>query len=84
MSDRTSAALFGEFFAALNRFRKQGVDVSKEVEYFWKQKGDYDFSTYQMGADDDLVELGLAKKGEHRDYPGEEVILYRDGRDWEP
>lgn len=84
MSDHTSAEIFGNIFKMLADFKRQGISVSDWAEYFWQQSRDYDFSAYQMDADNHLFELGYARKGEHKDYPGDIVTLYRDGRGWEP
>ena len=84
MSDRTSAEIFGEVFAYL---AKGPIDerAKKFAAKMWKDQWNYDFDPRQMGCDDELIALGLAKKGIDPDYPDEgETVLYRDGRGWRP
>lgn len=59
MADRTAAALFAAIFETL-------ADHSLEIvaRKFWDMSGSYDFRPYQMGCDDALVRLGLAKRTE--------------------
>jgi len=75
MADRTSAALFGKFFELL---AKNPTDEHKEIakEIFTETLG-YDFSHYQMYADESLLALGLAKIGVDPEYPEDgEVLIY--------
>jgi len=75
MSDRTSAALFGKIFRLLaNNPTDEHKTIAKEI---WMSSGQFDFSFYQMDADDALIKLGLAKKGIDPDYPDDsEVVIY--------
>jgi hypothetical protein len=78
MADRTSAGLFGMIFELL---AKNPTDEHKEIaKEILGKAGDYDFSNYQMDADDALIKLGLAKKAVHPKYPdeGETIIYYND------
>ena len=44
---------------------------------YWKMSREYDFSEYQMEADEALLKLGLARKGVDPDYPEDgDVMLY--------
>lgn len=72
MADRTSAGLFGLFFQQLaDDLTLASADVvhADRREYIltlarelWPQIWQYDFSEYQMGADEALIQLGLARK----------------------
>lgn len=75
MADRTSAALFGEIFELL---AENPTDEHKAIaKKIMAKTGDYDFSNYQMDADEPLMKLGLAKKGVDPEYPQDgEIILY--------
>lgn len=76
MADRTSAGLFASIFGIL---AERPDDRAKEIaRRIWPLRGEYDFNDYQMGCDEELLVLGLAKLGEHPDYPGEEIILCLD------
>ncbi len=77
MADRTSAGVFGTIFGLL---AKNPTDDHKAIaKEIWPLTGNYDFSEYQMEADDDLITLGLAKKGIDPDWPADgEIILYAD------
>lgn len=68
MADRTSAALFASIFDHMAGFNKNGprTQPTRRDRAFaleiWKQLGEYDFSYYQMGCDDALEILGLARR----------------------
>lgn len=80
MADRTSAALFGEIFTILAS--KEKIDPKKLAARFFEMSKEYDFSNYQMGCDEALITLGLAKKGVREEYPEDgEVLLYK-GEDY--
>lgn len=76
MADRTSARLFGEIFQLL---AENPTEENKLIALkIYDKAGEYDFSWYQMDADESLVTLGLAKRGIDPDYPEEgETILYK-------
>lgn len=76
MSDHTSAALFGTIFEML---AKDPTPQHKRMAAkLWSLQGEYDFHPDQMGADKELMRLGLAKKGVNPDYPQDgEVMLYK-------
>lgn len=77
MSDRTSARLFGEVFEILAEHVPAGEARDAAVLRFWGLTRDYDFSPDQMGADDALFALGLARRGVDPDWPDDgEVVLY--------
>lgn len=47
----------------------------------WDLTGNYDFSPYQIGEDDALVKLGLARRGVDPEHPDEgETLLYKGER----
>lgn len=77
MADRTSAGLFGKIFELLAKNPSvENQTIAKEI---WPLHHDYDFSEYQMDADEDLIKLGLAKHGIHPDYPEDGItVLYAD------
>lgn len=76
MADRTSAGIFGEIFAYLAS-QPQSEQRDAFALRCWSFTSDYDFSSYQMGADDALITLGLARRGIDPDYPDEgETLLY--------
>ena len=79
MSDRTSAALFGEIFELL---AENPDDRMKEIAAsIWPKRTDFDFNEYQMGCDAALIRLGLAKMvpDDESDDPDEvETIRYKD------
>ncbi len=79
MADRTSARLFGKIFELL---AKNPTDEHKAIaKEIFAETGDYDFSDYQMDADEPLIALGLAKKGIDPEYPEDgEVVIYGDGQ----
>ena len=75
MSDRTSAGLFAMVFELL---AANPTDEHKMMaNEIWSKRLEYDFSECQMGCDEALLTLGLAKKGVDPDYPEDgEVIIY--------
>lgn len=77
MADRTSAGLFGKIFELLAKNpTEEHKIIAKEIFAYTR---DYDFSNYQMDADDALVTLGLAVKGIDPKYPDDgETIIYVD------
>jgi hypothetical protein len=77
MADRTSANLFGTIFKLL---AKNPTDEHKEIaKEIFAETGDYDFSNYQMDADEALIALDLAKIGINPDYPDEgETVIYNE------
>ena len=75
MADRTSAEVFGRVFQIL---AKNPTDENKEIaKELFSYTNEYDFSHYQMYADESLIALGLAKLGIDPRYPEDgEVIIY--------
>jgi len=72
MADRTSAALFGKIFTLLsNNPTDENKEIAKEIYY--GMASDYDFSTYQMYADEALIILGLAHRSLDPEYPNEVI-----------
>lgn len=57
MSDRTSAGIFGDLFRFAAKQNPPDTKLGKEL---WKMQRGYDFSPCQMGADKELLKLGLA------------------------
>lgn len=86
MSDRTSAELFGSTFERIAAFIDEPdipdphkTDMREFADWFWEKMSDYDFSPYQMSADDALIKLGFARFYEE---DGEKVIVYKGERDF--
>ena len=76
MADRTSAYIFGEIFRDIASMPALPIRSRLAKEY-WKMSREYDFSEYQMEADEALLKLGLARKGVDPDYPEDgDVMLY--------
>lgn len=79
MADRTSARVFGKVFELL---AKNPTDEHKAIaKEIFAETGEYDFSSYQMDADDALMKLGLARIGVDPNYPDDdegEMVLYGD------
>jgi hypothetical protein len=67
MADRTSAEIFATMFEML---AKNPTDEHKQMaKKLWRKRNHYDFSDYQMGCDDALIVLDLAKRdGEEIEY----------------
>jgi hypothetical protein len=82
MADRTAAHLFGLIFEKL---AEHPHEAHKEFAMqVYEMTREYDFSPYQMYADDACMALGIARKGVHHDYPEDgEVILWPNDRGWE-
>lgn len=77
MSDRTSAEIFGEAF----RFLAETNDerAKQMARRFWSMTSSYDFSPSQMGCDDALIALGLARRGVDPEWPDDgEVVMYEE------
>lgn len=73
MADRTSAHLFGRIFAHLARTPDNPATRAFAAEMWGlMEDGGYDFSYYQMYADDDLEALGLSRMIETGDGPERE------------
>lgn len=77
MSDRTSAGIFGRIFNLLAKNpTEENKTIAKEI---FDEKGEYDFSNYQMDADDALIVLGLARTEIDPNFPEDgEIIIYGD------
>jgi len=75
MADRTSAGLFGWIFKLL---AEDPTDDHKAIALeIYAYSAGYDFSEYQMNADDAGLKLGIARKGKNPDHPERgEVILW--------
>lgn len=76
MADRTSAGIFGKLF---NLLAENPTDEHKGIaKQMFNEIGNYDFSEYQMYADESLIKLNLAHKGVDSKYPEDgEVIIYK-------
>lgn len=73
MADRTSAGLFAKIFELL---AKNPTDEHRAMaREIWSFTGEYDFSPYQMSADDSLIALGLARVGVNSRYPEDGVVI---------
>jgi hypothetical protein len=75
MADRTSAGIFGEVFEYLAR-QPQSPERDAFARRMWDLQGNYDFSPYQMDADDALVVLGLARREADPQYNDEDTLVY--------
>lgn len=77
MADRTSAGLFGRVFELLAKNpTEEHKQMAKEIYEF---TGEYDFSPYQMSADEACLTLGIARMGVNPEYPRDgEVALWPD------
>ena len=75
MADRASASVFGKIF---NLLAKEPTDDHKAIaKEIYQETGNFDFSDYQMYADEALIALGLAKIGIDPQYPEDgEVVIY--------
>jgi len=75
MSDGTAALLFGNLF---KKFASNPTEEHRKWAHdLWPRISDFDFSSYQMNADDALAVLGLARRGVDPEYPQDgEVWLY--------
>lgn len=86
MADRTSASIFGGCFERIAAMLESDPSCSTEIElrdfanWLWDRMRDYDFSYYQLSADDALLKLGLARWHEEK---GEKFIIYKDDVGWE-
>jgi hypothetical protein len=82
MADRGSAALFATFFQLLAE--SPSNEHRAMAHKLWPLTRSYDFSPYQMYAEEALQTLGLARLGVNPEAPDEgEVWLYGpDGKDW--
>lgn len=84
MSDRSSAEIFGVMFELL---AKNPTEENKKMaKKMWSYTFAYDFNFCQMGVEEALFALGLAKKGIDPESPDDgEVILYSNlkGTDFE-
>jgi hypothetical protein len=76
MADRTSAEIFGTLFEYLAEERSDGR-TRAFARKMWGTTGSYDFSNYQMGCDDALIKLGLARMVKCKHDP-EERLQYAD------
>jgi len=77
MADRTSAHLFGTIFRLLAKNpSEENKTIAKEI---FPLTNNYDFSNYQMDADDALIALDLAHIGTNEgDDEERETIIYHD------
>lgn len=76
MADRTSAGIFGYMFENL---ASDPTDKNKEIaSKIFDKSCDYDFSNYQMCADESLIKLNLAKKRSEG-----EKIIYKGDDGWD-
>ena len=71
MADRTSARVFGLIFEEL---AKGDIDPKKLAKKLMKEAQGYDFNAYQMGCDDALLKLEVAKMS--TDDPSDVRLLY--------
>lgn len=77
MADRTSAELFAQIFEYLAK-QPTTEERDKFAEKMWGLTGNYDFNAYQIGEDEALMKLGLARRGVDPDYPDDgETVLYK-------
>jgi hypothetical protein len=67
MSDRTSPQIFGPIFEDINLY-VGGEDRLYLAKKYWKLSHDFDFHSSDLGVDDALIDLGLARKVGHDVY----------------
>ncbi len=77
MSDGSGAYLFGSM---LRMLAENPTDEHKRMaRHLYSFAGDYDFSDYEMGADEAGIALGLARRGINERYPeAGETTLWGD------
>lgn len=79
MADRTSAGLFAKLFELL---AKNPTEEHKEIaREMYNLTSEYDFSDYQMCADDACLTLGIARRGVNPEYPEHGVMTLWPGED---
>jgi hypothetical protein len=61
MADRNSAGIFGDVFIQLS-LMPASKPRDKMARFMWGERNNYDFSDDQMGCDDALIKLKLAKR----------------------
>lgn len=74
MSDRTSAEIFGDIFSILSEnIDDRNKELAKRIFTLIHR---YDFDPLQMGAEDECIELGIARWGIDPEYPkdGKRII----------
>jgi len=77
MADRTSASIFGEIFGMLAK--NPTLEHREMARQIFQMSKQYDFSEYQMYADEACLVLGIARRGISLDCPEfGEVILWPD------
>lgn len=73
MADRTSAEIFGRVFQLLaNTPTADPKELARELIQISRE---YDFSPYQMYADEACMALDIARYGTHPHYPKDGVVL---------
>lgn len=63
MADRSSAYLFARIFGLIDEYVHDAEDRQRRALEFWKETREHDFSPYQMGCNELLMKLGLARRG---------------------
>lgn len=81
MADRTSAKIFGNLFDILAK--NPDINSNQLAKILWEMQRGYDFSPYQMNADEALVKLGFAKEVPDSEDPEYTVTLYKNGNGFE-
>lgn len=80
MADRAAARIFGKVFTLL---AKTPTEENKAfAAELYEETGEFDFASYQMDCDDQLIALDLAKEGVDPRYPDEGVTILYKGRDF--
>lgn len=81
MADRSSAEIFGNMFILLASDPTE--QHKKWARQLWSDSGRYDFSPYQMYADEYLEILDLARKRVDPENPGDGEVWFfgPEGRD---
>ena len=76
MADRTSCEIFTKLMELLgNRDQWDSKELALEI---WNFSRDYDFAPVDLDCDEELLKLGLAKRGIDPEYPEDgEQTLYR-------
>lgn len=78
VSDRTSAEIFVDVFTYLAAQPKT-PERDAFARKAWEWTGKYDFSPYQLDADDALIALGLAVRVPDQDDPDGSLMVFFDG-----
>jgi hypothetical protein len=78
MSDRGAQDIFGTLFALLGAHSPVPYLYKELSETMWAKAKQFDTSPRDWQCDDELIALGLAKRGISKEYPEDgEITLYK-------